>query len=212
MKVVIIDDHQIIIDGIEMLLGLEKNISILKTYTDAFDFLHELRAEEIHPDLILMDLMMPTINGFECAKILKRDFPGIKIIILSMNCDPKMVYELTEKVKIDGYLSKKISRQDLVKALEDVHLGYMHLSTEAETALKQFRSKVIDYPEIKLTLREKQIVKLMIDGCTNKEISTALFISESTVETHRKNIYRKTETHSVPKLIQAVADLDLLAD
>lgn len=212
MKVVIIDDHQIIIDGIEMLLGLEKNIIILKTYTDAFDFLHELRAEEIHPDLILMDLMMPTINGFECAKILKRDFPAIKIIILSMNCDPKTVYELTEKVKIDGYLSKKISRQDLVKALEDVHLGYMHLSTEAETALKQFKSKVIDYPEIKLTLREKQIVKLMIEGCTNKEISTALFISESTVETHRKNIYRKTETHSVPKLIQAVADLDLLAD
>lgn len=212
MKIAIVDDHQIIIDGIEMLLGLEKNIAILKTYTDACDFLQDMREAKINPDLLLMDLMMPTMNGFECAKVLKQEFPKLKIIILSMNCDPKTVYELTEKVKIDGYLSKKISRQDLVKALEDVHLGYMHLSTEAETALKQFKSKVIVYPEIKLTLREKQIVKLMIDGLTNKEISNALFISESTVETHRKNIYRKTETHSLPKLIQVVANLNLLAD
>ena len=96
--------------------------------------------------------------------------------------------------------------------MQDVQLGYIHLSEEAEMALKQFQRKIIDYPQIILTAREKQIVKLMIDGLTNKEISNALFISESTVETHRKNIYRKTETHSLPKLIQVVANLNLLAD
>ena len=212
MKIAIIDDHQIIIDGIEMLLGLEKNISILKTYTDPCVFLQEMNEKTINPDLLLMDLMMPTMNGFECAKILKRDFPHLKIIILSMNCDPKTIYELVEKIKIEGYLSKKIKRQDLVKALQDVYLGYIHLSNEAEMALNQFQQKIIDYPEIILTSREKQIVKLMMEGLTNKEISTALFISESTVETHRKNIYRKTETHSLPKLIQAVSDLNLLED
>ena len=79
-------------------------------------------------------------------------------------------------------------------------------------AVNQCKRKIIEYPQIMLTDREKQIVKLMIDGLTNKEISNALFISESTVETHRKNIYRKTETHSLPKLIQAVANLNLLAD
>lgn len=152
------------------------------------------------------------MNGFECAKILKQEFPNLKIIILSMNCDPKVVYELVEKIKIEGYLSKNVNRQDLVKALQDVQLGYIHLSEEAEMALNQFQRKIIDYPQIILTAREKQIVKLMIDGLTNKEISNALFISESTVETHRKNIYRKTETHSLPKLIQMVANLNLLAD
>ena len=152
------------------------------------------------------------MNGFECAKVLKQEFPNLKIIILSMNCDPKVVYELVEKIKIEGYLSKNVNRQDLVKALQDVQLGYIHLSDEAEMALKQFKRKIIDYPQIILTAREKQIVKLMIDGLTNKEISNALFISESTVETHRKNIYRKTETHSLPKLIQTVANLNLLAD
>ena len=212
MKIAIVDDHQIIIDGIEMLLGLEKNIAILKTYTDACDFLQDMREGKINPDLLLMDLMMPKMNGFECAKVLKQEFPNLKIIILSMNCDPKIVYELVEKIKIEGYLSKNVNRQDLVKALQDVQLGYIHLSDEAEMALSQFQRKIIDYPQIILTAREKQIVKLMIDGLTNKEISNALFISESTVETHRKNIYRKTETHSLPKLIQTVANLNLLAD
>ena len=212
MKIAIVDDHQIIIDGIEMLLGLEKNIAILKTYTDACDFLQDMREGKISPDLLLMDLMMPSMSGFECAKVLKQEFPNLKIIILSMNCDPKVVYELVEKIKIEGYLSKNVNRQDLVKALQDVQLGYIHLSEEAEMALNQFQRKIIDYPQIILTAREKQIVKLMIDGLTNKDISNALFISESTVETHRKNIYRKTETHSLPKLIQAVANLNLLAD
>ena len=212
MKIAIVDDHQIIIDGIEMLLGLEKNIAILKTYTDACDFLQDMREGKISPDLLLMDLMMPSMSGFECAKILKHEFPNLKIIILSMNCDPKVVYELVEKIKIEGYLSKNVNRQSLVLALQEVQLGYIHLSDEAEMALNQFKRKIIDYPQIILTAREKQIVKLMIDGLTNKEISNALFISESTVETHRKNIYRKTETHSFPKLIQVVANLNLLAD
>ena len=212
MKIAIVDDHQIIIDGIEMLLGLEKNIAILKTYTDACDFLLDMREGNINPDLLLMDLMMPTMNGFECEKVLKQELHNLKIKILTMNSDTKVVYELVEKIKIEGYLSKNVNRQDLVKALQDVQLGYIHLSDEAEMALKQFQRKIIDYPQIILTAREKQIVKLMIDGLTNKEISNALFISESTVETHRKNIYRKTETHSLPKLIQVVANLNLLAD
>jgi DNA-binding NarL/FixJ family response regulator len=112
MKIAIVDDHQIIIDGIEMLLGLEKNIAILKTYTDACDFLQDMREGKINPDLLLMDLMMPTMNGFECAKVLKQEFPNLKIIILSMNCDPKVVYELVAKLKISDSLSgRKLSNE-----------------------------------------------------------------------------------------------------
>lgn len=210
IKIAVIDDHQIIIDGIEMLLNLEKDISIEKTYTDANVFLADLRSENICPEIILMDLMMPSMNGYDCSKILQQEFPHIKIIILSMNCDPKTVYELIQTIGIKGYLSKKIGRKELVTAINDVKLGYTHLSEEASKALADFKNKVIQYPEIKLSAREKEIVNLMIKGHTNREISKTLFISESTVETHRKNIYRKTETHSLPKLIQMVADLNLL--
>ena len=84
MKIVIIDDHQIIIEGLEMLLGFEKNMQIQKTYNDAYVFLEELHSGTVKPDVLLMDLMMPTINGLECSKILKKEFPDIKIIILSL--------------------------------------------------------------------------------------------------------------------------------
>lgn len=210
MKTVIIDDHNIIIEGIEMLLSFEKNIEILKTYNDGYDFLADLRGSKVVPDIVLMDLMMPTISGLDCSKILKKEFPHIKIIILSMNCDEKVVYDLIEKIGVEGYLSKKISRKELVSALDDVKRGYNHLSEEAENALAEFKKRIVEYPEIKLSVREKEIVNLMIKGNTNREIGEKLFISESTVETHRKNIYRKTEAGSLPKLIQIVNELNLL--
>ena len=210
LDIVIIDDHNIIIEGLEMLLSFEKNVNILKTYNDAYDFLGDLRGNKIQPKIILMDMMMPTINGLEASKILKKEFPEIKIIILSMNCEPKVIYELIEKIGVEGYLSKKISRCELYKAINEVNKGYIHLSEEAEQAVNCFREKIISYPEIKLSCREKEIVEHMIDGFSNKEIAAKLFISESTVETHRKNIYRKTETHSLPKLMQMVRELNLL--
>ncbi len=210
MKVVIVDDHNIIIEGLEMLLGFEKNVEIEKTYQDGYDFLTDLRNQLVNPEIVLMDLMMPTINGLELSKILKKEFPKIRIIVLSMNCDAKMVYELIEKNGVEGYLSKKIKRTELSAALKDVKSGYIHLSDEATKSLEAFKKKIIEYPEIKLSAREKEIVKEMMNGLTNREISEKLFISESTVETHRKNIYRKTEAHSLPKLIQMVNDLNLL--
>ena len=210
MKVVIVDDHNIIIEGLEMLLGFEKNVEIEKTYQDGYDFLTDLRNQLVNPEIVLMDLMMPTINGLELSKILKKEFPKIRIIVLSMNCDAKMVYELIEKNGVEGYLSKKIKRTELSAALKDVTSGYIHLSDEATKSLEAFKKKIIEYPEIKLSAREKEIVKEMMNGLTNREISEKLFISESTVETHRKNIYRKTEAHSLPKLIQMVNDLNLL--
>lgn len=210
MKVVIVDDHNIIIEGLEMLLGFEKNVEIEKTYQDGYDFLTDLRNQLVNPEIVLMDLMMPTINGLELSKILKKEFPKIRIIVLSMNCDAKMVYELIEKNGVEGYLSKKIKRTELSAALKDVTSGYIHLSEEATKSLEAFKKKIIEYPEIKLSAREKEIVKEMMNGLTNREISEKLFISESTVETHRKNIYRKTEAHSLPKLIQMVNDMNLL--
>ena len=210
LDIVIIDDHNIIIEGLEMLLGFEKNVKILKTYNDAYDFLGDLRGQKLMPKILLVDLMMPTINGLEASKIIKKEFPEIKIIVLSMNCEPKVIYELIEKIGVEGYLSKKINRIELYSALNDVSKGYIHLSEEALQALNCFREKIIAYPEIKLSSREKEIVDLMINGFSNKEIAAKLFISENTVETHRKNIYRKTEAHSITKLIQMVHDLNLL--
>lgn len=210
MQVVIIDDHTIIIDGLEMLLSFDKNITVAKTYLDGNLFLQHLREGKIVPDVVLIDLMMPLISGYELAKILKTEFPKIKIIILSMNCEAPTVYELIERVGVEGYLSKNVSSKELCSAIRDIHLGYFHISSEASQALTEHRTKMHLHGTVKLSHREKDVVREMINGLTNKEISEKLFISESTVETHRKNIYRKTDTHSLAKLISLVNELNLL--
>lgn len=211
-NIVVIDDHNIIIEGIEMLLGFEKDIVIEKTYSDANLFIYDLRHKKVTPELVLMDLVMPTINGLEASKILKKQFPELKIIILSMNYEAKIIHDLIEKIGVEGYLSKKISRSELVSAIKNVRKGYTHLSPEASEMLAGFKQKIFSYPEIKLSEREKQIVKMMFNGDSNKEIAAKLFISPRTVETHRKNIYRKTDVNSLPKLMQIVSDLQLLDD
>lgn len=209
-QLAIVDDHNIIIDGLVMLLGFEKSIEIPKTYNDGHQLIEELQTGVINPDMVLLDLMMPKINGLECSKILKKDFPHIKIIILSMNCDAKIINELINNIGVEGYFNKSISRQELVAGISLIRDGYIHLSKEAAECMDSYREKLIQNEQVKLSAREKEIVQLMINGFTNREIAAKLFISESTVETHRKNIYRKTETHSLPKLIQLVNELNLL--
>lgn len=209
-QLAIVDDHNIIIDGLVMLLGFEKSIEITKTYNDGYQLIEELQTGTIKPDMILLDLMMPKINGLACSKMLKKEFPAIKIIILSMNCDAKIINELINNIGVEGYFNKSISRQELVDGISLIRNGYIHLSKEAAECMDNYREKLIQNEQIKLSAREKEIVQLMMNGFTNREIAAQLFISESTVETHRKNIYRKTETHSLPKLIQLVNDLNLL--
>lgn len=209
-KIAIVDDHNIIIDGLSMLLSFESNLEIIKSYNDGYELIDDLRNDRISLDLILMDLVMPTISGLECSKILKKEFSKIKIMILSMNCDAKVINELINKIGVEGYLNKSVSRKELIESIDLVRKGYIHLSKEANESFDHYREKLIQNEHIKLSPREKEIVDLMINGFTNKEISEKLFISESTVETHRKNIYRKTDTHSLTKLLQLVHELDLL--
>lgn len=209
-KIAIVDDHNIIIDGLEMLLSFEKNLEISKTYNDGYELIEDLRNGKVHLDIILMDLMMPNINGVDCSKILKKEFPALKIIILSMNCDAKVINDLINNIGVEGYLNKSVSRKELVECVNLIQKDYIYLSKEANNCLDTYKEKLIQNDHIKLSSREKEIVNLMMIGFTNREISEKLFISESTVETHRKNIYRKTDTHSLPKLIQLVNDLDLL--
>lgn len=211
-KIVIVDDHNIIIDGLSLLLSFEKNMEVVKTYNDGNAFIKDLHQNIIVPDLVLMDLFMPSINGLNCSKIIKKEFPQIKIIILSMSCESKIVHTLVDLIGVEGYLNKSVQRKELVLAVSEVLRGYIHLSSEAANALICYKEKLINFNDVKFSAREKEIVSLMIEGCSNKEISAKLFISEYTVETHRKNIYRKANVNSIPKLLQMVNSFNLLSD
>lgn len=210
INIAILDDHQIVIDGLKLLLENEKQLNVTIESNNGFILLEKLEALDIKVDIALVDLMMPVINGYESALMLKQKFPDIKIIILSMNNDARMIYDLVECADIKGFLPKSVNKLELVAAIKKVHEGGLYFSDELLEELQACRKTNSEKEELMLSPREVEIVKLICRGFTNKEIASELFISEFTVSTHRKNIFRKTDTHNVASLMALATKLQLL--
>lgn len=200
INVAIIDDHQIVIDGISSLLEGHSTIHITCTNTNAADFFQELSNFNI--DILLTDIMMPIMNGQELAKKVKEDFPHIKILALSMSGQGHTVNQMIQDADIAGYVLKNIGKQELIFAIEKIASGGVYFSEEVLNELEHFSHLKKENEETNLTTREIEIIKLIEKECSNKDIAAQLFISERTVETHRKNIFRKTKTNSVIGLVK----------
>lgn len=200
INVAIIDDHQIVIDGISSLLEGHSTIHIACTNTNAAAFLQNLSNFTI--DILLTDIMMPIMNGQELAKKVKEDFPHIKILALSMSGQGHTVNQMIQDADIAGYVLKNIGKQELIFAIEKIASGGVYFSEEVLNELEHFSHLKKENEETNLTTREIEIIKLIEKECSNKDIATQLFISERTVETHRKNIFRKTKTNSVIGLVK----------
>lgn len=200
IKVAIVDDHQIVIDGITALLNNHHNISIVITTTSSLQMLKLLQQYNV--DILLTDVMMPELNGYELAKKVKQEFPSIKILVLSMNGQGSMISEMINDADISGYVMKNISKNELVAAIEKIADGGNYFTDEILIELEKFNNIKKENVEVHLTSREIEIIKLMEKEFNNKQIADSLFISERTVETHRKNIFRKTKTNSLLGLIK----------
>ncbi|HPH24615.1 MAG TPA: response regulator transcription factor [Chitinophagaceae bacterium] len=200
INVAIVDDHQIVIDGITSLLDGHTNIQIAITNTNASEMLHQLSEQNI--DILLTDIMMPIMNGQELAKKVKQEFPQIKILALSMSGQGHTVNQMINDADIAGYVLKNIGKQELIHAIEKIASGGIYFSEEVLNELEHFSNMKKENVETNLTTREIEIIKLIEKECSNKDIASQLFISERTVETHRKNIFRKTKTNSVIGLIK----------
>lgn len=210
INVAILDDHQIVIDGLKLLLEKSERIKVGMEHTNGFELLKSLRDDKNSIDILLLDLMMPVMSGQECALMVRQEFPQIKIIILSMNNDGKTVSGLIEQADIRGFLPKSVNKNELIEAIENVFDGKHYFSEEILEELKLYRNRKQQKEDLKLSLRELEIIKLIAQGLTNKQIAAELFISEKTVETHRKNIFRKTSTHNVGSLLHLVKRLGIL--
>jgi two-component system nitrate/nitrite response regulator NarL len=199
-KLAIVDDHQIVIDGLRSLLKghHQYQIVIESNHPEAIPSL--LQQHEV--DIMLTDVMMPVMTGVELARTVKKDFPSIKIIALSMNGEGSLVNQMIEESDISGYLLKNIGQTEFIKALDKVAAGGIYFSDEVlQEMLKASERRQVS-EESKLTNREIEIVRLIEKEYSNKKIAEELFLSERTVETHRKNIFRKTKTNSVIGLIK----------
>ncbi len=197
MKILLVDDHTILLDGIASLLSKQSDLHVAAQAGSAEEALEFLKKHEV--DLIITDYHMPGMDGLTLLHTVKRLFPQVKIILLSMHDEVHLVKEIL-KAGVNGYVLKKDTHKELLNAIDDVARGKVYLSSDVN---KLLISNLNNPDEGKLlTDREREILKLIAQEYTNKQIAETLFISERTVETHRKNIFKKTGTNSLVGLIK----------
>ncbi|MEO8405121.1 MAG: response regulator transcription factor [Chitinophagaceae bacterium] len=196
----LVDDHQIVIDGLMSLLKGHADFRFAFATTDSTTVLKKLQDSPV--DILLTDVMMPKLPGNELAKQVKEKFPNIKILALSMSGEGDMVNEMINEADISGYVMKNIGKNELIRALEKIAAGGIYFSEEIIEELKRTNDRKKQNEEAHLTAREIEIIRLIEKEYNNKQIAEALFISERTVETHRKNIFRKTNANSLIGLVK----------
>ena len=196
----IVDDHQIVIDGLTSLLKGHEKFNFVFATTDSGEVVNKIREKPV--DILLTDVMMPKLPGNQLAKQVREKFPNVKILALSMSGQGDLVNEMIEDADIAGYVLKYIGKQELVKALEKIAGGGIYFSEEVLDELQRSSNRKKQKEEAHLTDREIEIIRLIEKEYNNKQIAGTLFISERTVETHRKNIFRKSGTNSVIGLVK----------
>jgi DNA-binding NarL/FixJ family response regulator len=200
ISLALVDDHQIVIDGLMSLLNGEPQFEFAFATTKSPDVLRLLGNHNV--DLLLTDVMMPELTGNLLAKQVKQHYPHVKILALSMSGQGDLVNEMINDSDISGYVLKNIGKQELIGAIEKIATGGIYFSEEVLEELKHTSQRKKENEVAHLTDREVEIVRLIEKEYSNKQIADQLFISERTVETHRKNIFRKTGNTSVLGLIK----------
>jgi DNA-binding NarL/FixJ family response regulator len=205
IKVFIVDDHQMIIEGIKSLLLNENSVELVGSANTAKNCLQYFRMKTA--DIILMDINLPDISGIDLCRIIKKEYPEVKIIALSTHNQGTYVRKMLES-GATGYLLKNADKYEIIKAIDSVSKGNTYLTFEAERAFRYENELLKKLP--KLTKREKEVLILIAEGLTNVHISKKLFISIDTVDSHRKNLYAKLNVKNTAMLIRFATENNLL--
>jgi DNA-binding NarL/FixJ family response regulator len=203
ITVLLAEDHAIVRQGLRLLVEMDGDIEIVgeaKTGREAVQMTSELR-----PEIVVMDIAMPSLNGLEATKQILKAFPATKVLILSAHSDPEYVEQVV-KVGALGYLLKQSSGDILAKAIRDLHQGKTFFTPSIAKRLKDEYRKSTDGVGLRkkssteLTLREAELLQLIAEGNANKQIASELDISIKTVEKHRQNLMEKLNIHDIAGL------------
>jgi DNA-binding NarL/FixJ family response regulator len=201
LKIVLADDHKIIREGLRTLLERHEDFQIIAEAGDGRSAVRIVGEQK--PDLIVMDTIMPDLNGIEATRQIKAGYPEIKVIALSMYSDKQFVMQMLQ-AGASGYILKDCAFKELVYAIQSVADGYIYLSPKINTIL--LKEKVFAPREVNssvftlLSGREREVLQLIAEGKSTKEIAEALFVSVKTIETHRQQIMSKLNLHSIAGL------------
>jgi two-component system, NarL family, nitrate/nitrite response regulator NarL len=199
INVLIVDDHPVVRKGLESCLSKHEQVKVVGEAEDGTEALQ--KARELGPDVILTDISMPRMDGLAMTESLRRELPHTKILVLTVHSNRDFILRIV-KAGAHGYLSKESSTETLVKAIETVYKGQTYFSPEiAQAALSQFVANGgKDGEAAQLTEREREVLVLIAEGQSNKEIACRLGIGVRTIETHRERIMRRLDIHSVAGL------------
>jgi two-component system response regulator NreC len=203
IKVVVADDHTILRQGIKALLDNQEGIEVVGEAKDGREAIKTI--EELLPDVILMDIAMPGLNGLEATRRIKKKFPKVKVVVLTMHANEEYIFQILN-AGADGYLVKEAAFQDLISAINAVHRGEAFMSPSiSKKVMTDYIQRAQGEEKVgfdTLTTREREILQLVAEGNSNKKIAEALFISPKTVETHRAHIMDKLNIHDRAGLIK----------
>ena len=203
IRIIIADDHHILLDGLKAMLQKHKDIEIVGLFSNGRQVFDALPKLEL--DIALVDINMPEMDGHELTRNIKEFYPAVSVITLSMHDDAAHIMEMVE-AGISGYLLKNVNDKELLEAIRTVAQGKMYFCSEVSekiaTIVLQQQRKLEQPEEPKLTDRELEILKLISQEYSNAQIANTLFISERTVETHRKNMLRKTSNKTIVGLLK----------
>lgn len=208
IKIMIVDDQRLMREGLKTILELEEDLNVVKLAENGKDALDKIA--DVEPDVILMDIRMPIMDGVECTKIIKQKYPSVKVLILTTFDDDEFIIDALINGAV-GYILKDLSSEKLVEAIRDAYNGnsimqpevaskvIAHIAGRTKESVQSNTSNEIS-TKLDLTDREKEILKLVGKGMSNKEISKTLYISEGTVKNYISNLYSKLEVDDRSKL------------
>lgn len=209
IKVAIADDHPLIAEGISNMLRYQEDIELIATYPDGDALMKGLTA--IQPDILLLDIQMPGLQGDDIAKIIKANYPDIGIIVLTSFDNIFYIRNMLQH-KVGGYLLKNTRKDELITAINMVYQGATYIDKAVAKILQEDEQIIKRQKALGslLTKRESEILQLIAQNYTSVEIAEQLFISKRTVEHHRESIFNKMDVKKVSTLIKKAMELNLI--
>ena len=204
IRIMLADDHPLFIEGLSMMLRREPDFELCGIANNGREVLEMLPTTK--PDLILLDINMPKMNGLETIKYIRQSYPNVKIVMLSGYFDEAIIKEA--KIKgANGYLLKSSQRDELIHTIKMVYSGALFATPQQENQVTgEFLANDKFLAQFNLTKRERELIQLIKNGMTNQEIAQNLHLSVYTVETHRKNIMQKLKLNSPGELMKFIIE------
>ncbi|MGW8123672.1 response regulator [Roseivirga echinicomitans] len=208
-QVIIADDHQLVLDGFVSIINEMKEVEVVAAVNSGNEAIKIIEKQSI--DLVITDIEMPEIDGISLLKLLKRDYPTIKVMMVSMYHEAHLIKQLIQ-LQVDGYILKSDDSEEWKQAIKNILRGKKYFSSSITQKLIEVdvNKKVTIDNLSQLTAREIEVLKLIAQGLSNKQIGEQLFISHKTVDNHRTNLMDKLDIHHVAGLVRIAMNNKLL--